>query len=466
MMKCILVVSRIPEIFASVRSCFPDGYRVDHAVDREAALTLLRENPYGVVIIDTDRLGPSSGTNGHKGTFQSFWRVHPAVDIIVITPEQRSVEGENAVRAGASCCLCAPLDPREVRQAVEGGFRSLLLPSDREDPLDRFWQADSLEVVRTRSPRMQEVFDRLRSVAPTRSTVLLMGETGTGKSILARLIHRHSSRKRERFVNIHCGSIPDSLLESELFGHEKGAFTGAVRRKPGKFEAARGGTVFLDEVGTITPAAQIKLLQVLQEGIFHRVGGEETIQADVRVVTATNADLNAMCEAGLFRKDLYYRLNVFPVEIPPLRERMEDIPTFVEVLLRKLNRLNAKEISGVDPRVMEGLMAYPWPGNIRELENLLERAHILESSSILSPTSFPADLLEGKPVQSRYRLSPTETLAESRRRFMAEAEQGYLRDVLAQYQGRIQASAAAAGIGVRQLHKLMLKYGIRKEEYR
>ncbi len=466
MMKCILVVSQNPEIFALVRSCFPDGYRVDQAVDGEAARGLLREIPYGVLIIEMDRLGSSPGINGFKGVFQSFWRVHPAVDIIVIMPERKGMEGDLAVRSGASCCLRTPLDPRHVRQAVEGGFRSLLLPSDMEDPLDRFWQADSLEMVRTRSPRMQEVFDRLRSVAPTRSTVLLLGETGTGKSILARLIHRHSSRKRERFVNIHCGSIPDSLLESELFGHEKGAFTGAVRRKPGKFETARGGTVFLDEVGTITPAAQVKLLQVLQEGIFHRVGGEETIHADVRVVTATNADLNAMCEAGLFRKDLYYRLNVFPVEIPPLRDRREDIPAFVDVLLRKLNRLNAKDIYGVDPRVMEGLMAYPWPGNIRELENLLERAHILESSSILSPTSFPADLLGGKPVRSRYRLSPTETLAESRRRLVEEAEQGYLRDVLVQHHGRIQASAAAAGVGVRQLHKLMRKYGIRKEEYR
>ena len=313
---------------------------------------------------------------------------------------------------------------------------------------------------------MQEVFDRLRSVAPTRSTVLLLGETGTGKGVLARLIHRHSSRKRERFVNIHCGAIPETLLESELFGHEKGAFTGAVRRKPGKFEVARGGTVFLDEVGTITPAAQVKLLQVLQEGLFHRVGGEETIRADVRVVAATNADLKAMCEAGLFRRDLFYRLNVFPVEIPPLRDRVEDIPTFVEVFLRKLNQVNTKEIRGVDSLVMEGLRAYSWPGNIRELENLIERAYILETSTVLTSGSFPADLFSSFPEGSVWRSDSAGTLAEVRRRFVEQAEQGYIRDLLALHHGRIQVSAAAAGVSPRQLHKLMRKHGIRKEDYR
>jgi len=465
-MKSILVVSGVPEIFARVRSFFPQGYRVDHAADQENALGLLREVPYGVLILDLDRLYDPLPGNGFKGVFQPFWHVRPAVEVIVVMPKHRSREGKAALRAGASCCLSVPLDPRELKQAVEGGFRSLLVPSDKEDPLDRFWQADSLEVVRTKSPRMQEVFDRLRSVAPTRSTVLLLGETGTGKGVLARLIHRHSSRRQERFVNIHCGAIPETLVESELFGHEKGAFTGAVRRKAGTFELARGGTVFLDEAGTITPAAQVKLLQVLQEGVFRRVGGEEIIQTDIRVVAATNADLEAMCKAGLFRKDLYYRLNVFPVEIPPLRERREDIPSFVEAFLRKLNRLNGREIHGVDPSVIEGLMVYPWPGNIRELENLIERAYILETSSVLSTNAFPAELLGKAPARPDWRPASTEPLAEARRRFVEEAEQTYLRELLSRHKGRIQASAAAAGVSTRQLHKLMRKYGIRKEAFR
>ncbi len=302
---------------------------MDQAADRDTALRLLRNVPYGVVLIDRERLGDPLPASGFKGVFQPYWRVRPAVEIFLAMEPDRAEEEASALQAGVSHCLL--------------------------HPLDRFWQAESLEVVRTKSRSMLEVFDRLRSVAPTKSTVLLVGETGTGKGVLARLIHRHSSRRHERFVSIHCGAIPDTLLESELFGHEKGAFTGAVRRKLGKFESARGGTVFLDEVGTITPSAQIELLQVLHEGSFHRVGGDEPIQADVRVIAANNEDLPAMCQTGRFRKDLYYRLNVFPVEVPPLRDRIEDVPTFVEAFLRKLNLLNAKAIHGVDPRVMKGL---------------------------------------------------------------------------------------------------------------
>jgi len=266
---------------------------------------------------------------------------------------------------------------------------------------DRFWQEDSLEIVRTRSPLMKRLFDKVRSVAPTKSTVLLNGETGTGKGVLARLIHQHSNRKDGPFISVHCGAIPDTLLESELFGHERGAFTGAVRRKLGKFEIAQGGTIFLDEIGTITPSAQIKLLEILQDGTFHRVGGEERIEANMRVIAATNADLRKMCEAGQFRKDLYYRLNVFPLEIPPLKERMEDIGYIVEVILKKLNKFDLKEIHDIHPHVIDAFGNYPWPGNIRELENLMERAYILEESPILMPDSFPDELFTSNPCRYR-----------------------------------------------------------------
>jgi transcriptional regulator with GAF, ATPase, and Fis domain len=200
---------------------------------------------------------------------------------------------------------------------------------------------------------MREVFKKIRAVASTRATVLLIGETGTGKGLLARMIHMHSNRCDDPFISVHCGAIPDTLLESELFGHEKGAFTGAVRKKLGKFEMARGGTIFLDEIGTITPPAQIKLLQVLQDGTFSRVGGEEALQTDARVITATNADLTGMSERGEFRKDLYYRLNVFPIEIPPLRERVDDIPQIVEVFLKKLKQRHEKNIHSVHPHVLQ-----------------------------------------------------------------------------------------------------------------
>ena len=232
---------------------------------------------------------------------------------------------------------------------------SLLLQSELDYLRDRFWQADSLEIVQTRCPGMKTVFDKIRSVAPTKSTVMLTGETGTGKGVMANLIHKHSNRSEAQFISVHCGAIPDTLLESELFGHEKGAFTGAVRRKLGKFEIAKGGTIFLDEIGTVTPSAQIKLLQILQDGTFQRVGGEETLEANVRVIAATNTDLKRMCDDGLFRKDLYYRLNVFPIEIPPLRERMEDIPHFVDVFLRKMNKFHLKAHSSRGPLRDRGL---------------------------------------------------------------------------------------------------------------
>jgi DNA-binding NtrC family response regulator len=267
-----------------------------------------------------------------------------------------------------------------------------------------------------------------------------------------------SERKDAQFISVHCGAIPDTLLESELFGHEKRAFTGAVRRKPGKFEIAR--------VGTITPSAQIKLLQILQDGTFQRVGGEEDLEADVRVIAASNTDLKQMCDEGTFRKDLYDRLNVFPIEIPPLRDRTEDIPSFSNTILKKLSRFSSKEINGIHPHVMDAFHAYDWPGNIRELENLLERAHILETSNSLTPEDFPNELFKSKAKPVYIPANNCLTLAEVRQRSIEEIERNYLKDVLARKKGRISETAAVAGISTRQLNKLMNKYGLKKENFK
>jgi transcriptional regulator with GAF, ATPase, and Fis domain len=313
---------------------------------------------------------------------------------------------------------------------------------------------------------MIKVFDKIRSVAPTKSTVLLFGETGSGKGVLAKLIHRHSTRGDAQFINVHCGAIPDTLLESELFGHEKGAFTGAVRRKLGKFEIAQGGTIFLDEIGTITPSAQIKLLQVLQDGNYQRVGGEDTLEANVRIIAATNMDLKKMCDDGRFRRDLYYRLNVFPIGIFPLRERIEDIPLLVDVFLKKFNNLFQKEIRGIHPEVIKAFKSYFWPGNIREMENLMERAYILEMTSILTPQSFPNELFDSvsKPDSSSEATFPI--LAEAREKGIDSVEKQYLKELLSRTNGKIRTTSELAGISTRQLHKLMTKHGIRKENFR
>jgi transcriptional regulator with GAF, ATPase, and Fis domain len=313
---------------------------------------------------------------------------------------------------------------------------------------------------------MKKVYDLIRSVAPTRTTVMLTGETGTGKSLLAKLIHRHSNRRDAQFISVHCGAIPDTLLESELFGHEKGAFTGAVRRKLGKFEIANGGTIFLDEIGTLTPTAQVKFLMVLQEGLFERVGGEATLKTDVRVVAATNADLKLMADEKAFRKDLYYRLNVFPIDLLPLRERSADIPQLVEGFLAKFNGHGPKEIRYVHPTVTKALRRYAWPGNIRELENLVERAYILEQSDTLTPESFPGDFFNQEWLTAEVPIDASQSLAQVRAEGVDEIERRYLKEVLARQQGRINLSAEEAGITTRQLHKLMKKYGLRKEDFK
>jgi DNA-binding NtrC family response regulator len=395
-----------------------------------------------------------------------FWKLHPSLEIIVMASQERIREAVKAVKAGASDYLTYPLDAEELNLVSDNLNKSRILQTELDYLRDQFGGTDSFELFQTSSSRMKTVYQQIRSVAPTKSTVLLIGETGTGKSVLAKLIHQHSNRKDAPFINVHCGAIPDTLVESELFGHEKGSFTGAVRRKLGKFEFAMNGTLLLDEIGTVTPATQIKLLQVLQDGTYQRVGGEETLKTDVRVIAATNANLKKMCDEGAFRKDLYYRLNVFPIEVPPLRERLEDIPLFIESFLNKLNRFSLKTVHAVHPQVIESLMNYGWPGNIRELENLVERAYILEASSVLSPESFPGELFETETTSVFIPSSAHMTLAQARQRGIEEIERNYLKDVLARNNGRINESARDAGISSRQLNKLMNRYGIRKEEFK
>jgi len=465
-MRFILVISREQNISEQIRSCFSSEYRIGYAVSDQTALDMLQKKRYDVLLIDMEILKESARDNGYKAALQPFWHLYPTIDIIVMASKEMIREAVMAVKAGADDYLTYPLDPEEVKFVTNGIYESVIMQSEIDYLRDQFWETDTLETISTQSPLMKAVYRKIRSVAPTKSTVLLSGETGTGKGVAASLIHRHSNRREGPFISVHCGAIPDTLLESELFGHEKGAFTGAVRRKLGKFEIAAGGTIFLDEIGTITPSAQIKLLEVLQDGAFQRVGGEQSLTADVRVICAANKNLKQMCEDGEFRKDLYYRINVFPVDIPPLRERIEDIPHLVEAFLRQMNKFNTKGIHDVSPQVVETLMQYSWPGNIRELENLIERAYILETSSVLTPESFPVELFESESALATLPVDSSLTLAEVRRKGIEDIEMSYLKELLARNRGKVKESAEAAGITTRQLHKLMAKYGIHKEEYR
>ena len=465
-MKSILVVSNDEKIFHQIASCFAQGQKVHHASHRQSALEVLRKKRYDLVFVDLETVKETDHPNGYKNTLQPFWQEYPTLQIVVMSSQAMIRDAVMAVKAGASNYLTYPINPEEVRLIAESVHESLLVQSELHYLRGHFWQFEALELSHTESPLMQEVMEKIRSVAPTKSTVLLSGETGTGKGLLAKLIHRHSNRKNASFISVHCGAMPDTLIESELFGHEKGSFTGALRRKLGKFEIAKGGTIFLDEIGTVTPSAQIKLLQILQDKTFQRVGGEETIEADVRIIAATNNDLEIMCRDGLFRRDLFYRLNVFPIDIPPLRERKEDIPALVELFLSRMNKFYSKEINDIHPGLMDALKNYSWPGNIRELENLVERAYVLETSSVLTPESFPRELFEQNTSTPSLSVDPSFTLAEVRSRAVEDIERRYLKELLATRKGKISESAKAAGITTRQLHKLMTKYSIRKEEFK
>jgi DNA-binding NtrC family response regulator len=469
-MDTILISTKTPRTLDTIRHIFSPSSRVHIVPTSDQLWDSIRSIACDCLFIDLaqmERLArePDDSMDA-KVLINRFKTLRPLMAIVIITAPTDIRQAARFMKNGATSYITEPVEADEVRLVMEEISRERLQQSELAYLRGRLWQDDSQDIVQTLSPMMKKVHDNVLSVGPTKTTVLLLGETGTGKSFMAKRIHRHSNRKDGPFISVHCGAIPDTLIESELFGHEKGSFTGAHRRKLGKFEVAFGGTIFLDEIGTVSVAAQVKLLTVLQEGTYQRVGGDQTLTANVRVIAATNADLKQMCRDGLFRKDLYYRLNVFPITIPQLRERMEDIPLFVKAFLKKFNRFNTKNIQGVHPEVLDALERYAWPGNIRELENLLERAYILETTPVLRPESFPSELFDSPAPVADMPMQAAATLADVRKIGLAEIERRYLRQLLFRNRGRINASASEAGLGTRQLNKLMHKYGLDKGTFK
>ena len=465
-MPIVLVASETKEAIHSIESTLQSEYIVETVSNRQAALKVVAKRHPEFIFIDIGLLWEEGAALNYKEVLQNIWAISPNSEVIIMSPKEMIRDAVKALRAGASEYITYPIINEEVMHVIDSICEYASMQTELDYLRDKFWASDSLEIIQTEHSSMKEIFEKIRLVAPTRTTVLITGETGTGKGILAKLIHHHSNRKNDQFIQVHCGSIPDTLLESELFGHEKGAFTGAINRKLGKFEIANGGTIFLDEVGTLTPSAQIKLLQVLQEGIFQRVGGEETIEVDVRVISATNLEMKEACENGKFRKDLFYRLNVFSIEVPPLRERVNDIPHFIDLFLKKLERTGQKNIHGMHPDVVKSFKRYPWPGNIRELENIMERAYILGSAPMLEKKDFPGEVVVSESPETSLTADSSITLAEVRRKAVDVAENQYIRELLASYNGKIQESAGAAGITTRQLNKLMVKHNINKKDFK
>jgi two-component system response regulator HydG len=464
MMRNILVICHDSEVSSLIKSKTHQSATIRYAADLSTAFQFSNRK-FNLVFLDIS-LVPDSFTDEFKKIIRHFRGGDTSVKVVALSPKEKVRRAVEAVRQGADDYLTYPIDGAEIDLVFEHVQHNISKQLELEYLRDQFWKADWLDIIHTYNPLMRKVFEKFRSVAPTIVTVLLLGETGTGKGLMARLIHLHSNRKEGPFIEIHCGAVPDTLIESELFGHEKGAFTGADQRKIGRFEMAQNGTIFLDEIGTITPAVQIKLLQVLQDGTFNRVGGTDQLHADARIIAATNANLEGMANSGSFRKDLFYRLNIFPIELPPLIERMEDLPHLVVLFLDKLNKKYGKNIDGIEPGLIEAMQTYNWPGNLRELENVLERAYILETSHHLSPESFPERLIIGSKIIQTMNTTDQLPLAEARQIAIDAFERNYLSKLLVKHNGRINWSAKEAQITTRQLSRLVTKHGLDKDRYK
>jgi len=464
-LKYILTATSSVDAENALKNSFDKSYSVENAVSLEDCLAFFAKHRPEYSFIDISLLkGAAAGS--YKKALRKFWDIYPTAHIIVLAAQDEIREAVTAVKCGATNYITYPLDSVELKFILESMSETILMEHELDFLREKFWQDDVERMVRTNSKAMKEVYASVKRVAGTDASILITGETGTGKSLLAKIIHAHSKRRENPFISVHCGAIPETLIESELFGHEKGAFTGAIKRKLGRFEIASGGTIFLDEIGTVSPQTQIKLLQVLQDGTFSRIGGEAAVRTDARVISATNEDLKALSKSGEFRSDLFYRLNVFPVEIPPLRDRKEDISILVDTFLTTLSERYAREVQGLHPLVEEAFMEYEWPGNIRELENIVERAFIIEPSDILTPSSFPQELFGYCKVDHEDTIDISRPLAEVRQKNVEKVEKKYLEQLLIKTSGKVKDTAAAAGMTVRNLHNLMTKYGLDKKKFK
>ena len=366
-----------------------EGYDILTSPSRNEALTITKNEELDIVITDL-KLKDGSGLD-LLGYLQE---VHPQVPVIIMTAYGSIESTKVALRSGAYDYLAKPFSLADLKRIVAKLVEVIALRKENERLKLLLGRSTEAPVVIGSSPALKKILDLVEQVAPSRSTILLTGETGTGKEVIASAIHQSSPRADKPFVRINCGAIPENLLEAELFGYERGAFTGAMKQKPGKVELADRGTLFLDEIGELAPAMQVKLLRFIQSGEFERLGGNGALKTDVRIIAATNRNLQEQVEKGLFREDLYYRLNVIIITLPPLRERPADIKLLAFYFMQKYNEINNKAIEKIDEEVLSQMMSYPWRGNVRELENMMERAVVLARGSELKMSHFPT-LLAG-----------------------------------------------------------------------
>jgi two-component system, NtrC family, response regulator HydG len=364
-----------------------EGYGVAEAADGMEAIRAVEKEALDLILMDL-RMTSMDGIEA----LTEIRKISPNVPVLIMTAYASVKTAVEALKAGAFDYLTKPLDIEELKVLIEKALENYHLRTENMALKERLGDRFDFSRIIGRSAGMKVLMETLTMVAPTDATVLIMGESGTGKEVVANAIHHNSSRTGKPFIKVSCAALPETLLESELFGHEKGAFTGAVARREGRFELAHRGTIFLDEVGEMSLATQTKLLRVLQEKAFEALGSARTIQVDIRVIAATNRDLEAQVKEGFFREDLFYRLNVVPLTVPPLRERKEDIPLLADHFLALFREKNRKPIQAISGKALDLLMRYEWPGNIRELGNCIERAVIMARDEVIVPVDLPPQI--------------------------------------------------------------------------
>jgi two-component system NtrC family response regulator/two-component system response regulator HydG len=443
----ILVVDDEPNARAALRTILTEeGYEIVEASDGEEGLTRLAEESPDIVLADVrmpklDGLGmlKKAREQGSTATFlmmTAFARIETAVE---------------AMKLGAENYLVKPLDVNAVLVFLDKALERRQLVREADSLRARVRERYKIEGIVGEAPELQAVYEVVKQAAPTKATVLILGESGTGKELVAQALHELSERKEKPFIKVSCAALSETLLESELFGHERGSFTGAIGRKEGRFELADTGTLFLDEIGEISPSVQVKLLRALQTREFERVGGTQSLKVDVRIVAATNRDLAAEVKAGKFREDLYYRLNVVAVTLPPLRRRRGDIPALAAHFIEKYCEAYGKNIKGLAPGTLNALLAHDWPGNVRELENAVERAVVLCKGTELTADDLPATLRGPRPAQrDAAGLIPGATLAEIEREAILRT--------LEMMGGSTSRAAEMLGISVRKIQYRLKEY--------
>lgn len=446
----ILVIDDEKNIRTGLKAALEmDGYEVLLASDGKEGLDIAFTNEVDLVITDLRMPGVTGEEVLRKITSET-----PGIPVIVLTGHGTVENAVEAMRSGAYDFLTKPLNLDRLSLLVKRALQNRELVIQHRELEKELGDKKNFEKIIGKSPVMLKVFDVVKRVAPTKASILITGESGVGKELIADAIHNLSTRKDNPFVKVHCAALAETLLESELFGHEKGAFTGAVSRKRGRFELAHSGSVFLDEIGEIDQSIQIKLLRVLQEKKFERVGGEDTLEVDVRIITATNRNLEKEIREGNFREDLYYRLNVVTIHVPPLRERKDDLPLMIASFIKEFAEENGKKIDGVDGKARAALYAYDWPGNVRQLRNCIESAVVMTSGPLITLDDLPPTIRSSDE-------SPVISIPVGYT--MADAEREILLQTLSSLNGNKSKTAEVLGIGRKTLHRKLDEWGIEKK---